>query len=149
MDSITFESESQIYSAKLNLFDSYINRAWQRFNWFITIMFAWISIILSNYEKIQNHQKIIILWSLSGFILSLVWVIIGYEDDKSIQKYGKQIKKFEKNLLSKIDKTYLDLNNNQGKKKNIRQTGWLFWIPLFFIIGWISITLWIITQKPI
>ena len=135
------ELKLKIFSEKLKLFSDYVNRAWQRFNWFITLTFALISIILSNFEKIYNNHTLFILWSVSGFVLSLIWAVIGYEDFRSIGEYSKQIKNLETRLLKKIDTVYLDLLTHK-RKFNIKQTLWLFLIPCLFSLLWSGIGVW-------
>jgi uncharacterized membrane protein len=135
---LTLEAEAQIYNAKLSLFDSYVNRAWQRFNWLTTVMFAWISIFFSNYSKLNKNIEFLYLWAFTGLMLTSIWFFIGYKDSSSIKKYGKDVKNFENILLAKLDKEYLT-SDKEDKKLRFRQTNWLYWLPILFVIAWMSI----------
>ena len=126
------EAKLKIYSEKLNLANSYVNRSWQRFNWFITLSLGFFSFLLTNYEKLKNF---ILLYISIGLIFSCVWFLMGFEDYKSIREYFSKIKLLEERILEKVDDVYL--KQKSTRKFEIRQTIWLFILPLFFVFLWI------------
>ncbi len=136
------ELKLKIFSEKLNLANSYVDRSWQRFNWFITLSLGFFSFLLSNYEKLKNF---VFLYISIGLIFSCIWFLMGFEDYKSIKEYFSKIKLIEKRILEKVDDVYLKQQNN--RKFEIRQTIWLFVIPIFFIFLWIILLVFFLKLK--
>ena len=126
-----------LYKLKFNMLNNYVNRSWQRFNWLFTIESAWLSLYftMDKYKLLLNKE---IFWIIIGIIISFLWFIMGLEDYSSIKSYSEDVKKLEKDIYNFI---HYNEDNENKRRFNIKQTSFLWFIPLIFFVIWIFIIL--------
>jgi len=126
-----------LYKLKFNMLNNYVNRSWQRFNWLFTIESAWLSLYftMDKYKLLLNKE---IFWIIIGIIISFLWFIMGLEDYSSIKSYSEDVKKLEKDIYNFI---HYNEDNENKRRFNIKQTLFLWFIPLIFFVIWIFIIL--------
>jgi len=126
-----------LYKLKFNMLNNYVNRSWQRLNWLFTIESAWLSLYFT-IDKYKILLKKELFWIIVGIIISFLWFIMGLEDHFSIKSYSEDVKKLEKDIYNFI---HYNEDNENKRRFNIKQTSFLWFIPLIFFVIWIFIIL--------
>lgn len=101
------ENLASYFQIRMEAFGSYSNIVWTRFNWFLTIHAGLIGYLIS-----MNQKTSLPFWGakelkLLGLLLSLLWLILGYEDKGSLKRHKDRLENIETDLLDTMKKENL------------------------------------------
>ena len=125
------------YEVRMSALSQYSDRVWNRFNWFLTLQLAISGFYFSQLEKLASFSIFKSGIPIIGFVVAILWLIMGAEDFVSMRKHGKRTTEVENKVKALFSRQGVDFNAQARKSFiNFRQTWLLFIFPAFIILSW-------------
>ena len=124
-----------LYEIIMNAQIQYSQRVWTLFNWFLTIHIGIAGFYLIQGVDSSSFAFIPII----ALIIAILWIFIGYQDYKSMNKHNYRRKTIENEVIIKIENckvSTLSDSFNEDEKSLIRQTWALFVFPVIVLLFW-------------
>lgn len=99
------------YEIKMNGFGSFSTVVWSRFNWFLTIELAVLSVYLK-FMTGELKQVAHLEFFIAGLIVTSLWLILGIEDFMSHRRTKERLNKLEDDISELLNK---DIENSPSK----------------------------------
>lgn len=134
------ENMTSYFQTRMEAFGSYSNIVWTRFNWFLTIHAGLIGYLINLNQKASAPFWGINELKFLGLSLGLLWLILGYEDQNSLDRHKKRLKCIESDLLMNLINK--EMIQKEGKwpierEHSFRQTSLLILFPILTCIIWV------------
>ena len=128
---------THFYEVRLMALSQYSDRAWNRFNWLLTLQLAVFWLYFTQFEKLLSVPFLRIGIPCAGLIVAARWGVIGGEDYVSMRKYGKRVSEIEDNLFSYFAQYGFVFSDSLKKSLlGFRQTWLLFVFPSIVFLCW-------------
>lgn len=128
------------YEVRMSALSEYSDRVWNRFNWLLTLQLAICGFYFSQLEKLASFSVFKLGVPFIGFVLAILWMIMGAEDFVSMRKHANKTTEVENKAMVLFSRQGVEFNN-QAKKSfiNFRQTWLLFIFPALIILSWVVV----------
>lgn len=125
------------YEVRMSALSEYSDRVWNRFNWLLTLQLAISGFYFSQLDKLASFSVFKSGVPIIGFVVAILWLIMGAEDFVSMRKYGKRTTEVENKVKTLFSRQGVDFNSQARKSfVNFRQTWLLFIFPALIIFSW-------------
>lgn len=126
-----------VFQTRMEAYSNYSNQVWNRFNWLLTLQTGIAGFFISNFSSSAGSAKGVIFLAI---IVCVFWLLLGIEDFYGLKKQSERVKSCQKIIIERLEpfeKGVLELQKENPKFLNFRQTSLLFFLPLVVLIAWL------------
>ncbi len=128
------------YEVRMLALSSYSELAWNRFNWFLTLQIVIIGFFFSQIERIAAQQFLATAIPSIGLIVTMLWLLMGFEDFRSLRRHKEKIKNSDELLEASFKDVNIIINDPKAMgPRSVIQTKLLFVFPFLTITAWVLI----------
>jgi hypothetical protein len=140
----------EAYRQRVQLHNNHTDRMWTRFNYLLVtnVTLAGFSVtILTGQTPFYGE---LILFSIIGFVISVIWYVLGAQDRYYFEGFRKQVQEIEQEISAELGVTQLKDHLFGSAQK--AKTDWLTWrlpgaslsrlpalIPVFVVLIWVVV----------
>lgn len=126
-----------VFQTRMEAYSNYSNQVWNRFNWLLTLQTGIAGFFLSNFSSSAGSAKGVIFLAI---VVCVFWLLLGIEDFYGLRKQSERVKSCQKIIIARLEpfeKGVLELQKENPRFLNFRQTSLLFFLPLVVLIAWL------------
>ena len=125
------------YQVQSSAWLGYAGIVWNRFNWMLTLQLAMIGFFFTNYSKTSFSVIYQFHISTVGLIVAILWLFMGIEDFRSMDKHRKRVKNLERKIEKELVDTNIKTNPSKVGRSIFRQSYLLIVFPTVAVISWL------------
>lgn len=126
-----------VFQTRMEAYSNYSNQVWNRFNWLLTLQTGIAGFFLSNFSSSAGSAKGVIFLAI---VVCVFWLLLGIEDFYGLRKQSERVQSCQKIIIARLEpfeKGVLELQKENPRFLNFRQTSLLFFLPLVVLIAWL------------
>lgn len=126
-----------VFQTRMEAYSNYSNQVWNRFIWLLTLQTGIAGFFISNFSSSAGSAKGVIFLAI---VVCVFWLLLGIEDFYGLKKQSERVKSCQKIIIERLEpfeKGVLELQKENPKILNFRQTSLLFFLPLVVLIAWL------------